>query len=126
MGHSEKTVRRMQRELRQKDRLIRKRDDMISKLAKTNESLRHTLSREDGLWEATARDDRIGTDTALLHSREAIHDMLHDAGKLATMTSLDQDRFDHAYDRFESGSKRADAPPFAGDQKPDTGKQVPS
>ena len=59
MESPEQTIRRLQRELRQKDAAIARPDSTVG-------SLHGILKDEDGLWESTARQDRQGTDAALV------------------------------------------------------------
>ncbi len=93
MESSEQTIRRLQKELKQKDTAIRQKDTAIkqnnraiSKREKTIGLLREQqLLREDSLWAVTDA-GRSDTDTSLLHSREVIHGILHNSAKLAGIT----------------------------------------
>ncbi len=107
MESSEQTIRRLQRELKQKDRAIKQnnraikqnnraikqnnraikqKDAAISRREKTIGLLREQLLREDSLWAVTDA-GRSDTDTSLLlHSREVIHGILHNSAKLAGIT----------------------------------------
>ncbi len=92
MESSEQTIRRLQKELKQKDTAIRQKDTAIkqnnraiSKREKTIGLLREQLLREDSLWAVTDA-GRSDTDTSLLHIREVIHGILHNSAKLAGIT----------------------------------------
>ncbi len=153
MESSEQTIRRLQRELKQKDtaikqkdtaikqkdtaikqnnraikqnnRAIRQKDAAISRREKTIGLLREQLLlREDGLWAVTDA-GRSDTDTSLLHIREVIHGILHNSAKLAGITSYDLDQFDYICNDFVAESKRhnKDAPLFSEDETPDPGNR---
>ena len=131
MKSPEQTIRELRSELKQKDRTIKQNERTIKQNERTikqNErtidSLRGVLEGEDGLWSATTGEYRRGTDPALLHTREVIHSILNDGDKLATMTGYDPYMFEYVYDRFvEEAGRRADAPLFAEDGKPDPGNR---
>ena len=66
MESPEQTIRRLQRELRQKDTAIRQRDAAIAGPDSTAGPLHGILKDRDVLWEVTARQDRQGADAALM------------------------------------------------------------
>ncbi len=121
MESPEQTIRRLQRDLKQKDRTIKQNNRTISKHNKIIASLREQLKLEDNLWNVTGDANRLKTETALLHSREAIHGMLHNDAKLAGITSFGTDQFGYIYDRFAAESKNDGAPLFSEDGTPDPG-----
>lgn len=124
MTSLEHTIRRLQEELKQKDKeMARKDKEMAREIARKDkiiDSLRSTINDEDDLWKVTK--DRHGIDAVLLHSREIIHHILNDNGKLAAMAGQDKDRFGYIYDKFEKES-HSDAPLFAEDEIPDPGNR---
>ena len=129
MESPEQIIRRLQRELkekdktiRQKDRTIRQKDREASKHSKAVRSLRERLELEDGLWATGA--DRLGTDASLLHTREVICDILQDGSKISAMAGLDAGQFDHIHRKFVKESrKHGEAPLFSEDCTPDPGNR---
>ncbi len=108
MESSEQTIRRLQRELKQKDTAIKQKDAAIKQnnraIKQNNRAIKQNnraikqkdaaisrrektigLLREDSLWAVTDA-GRSDTDTSLLHSREVIHGILHNSAKLAGIT----------------------------------------
>ena len=110
MESHRQTIRRLRRELKEKDRTI--------------DSLRRLRDTEEGLWGVTKEGDMHVTDVPLLHTREVVDDILSDGCKLATVTSFGPDKFEHIYGRFVPGSeRRRGAPLFSEDRTPNPGNR---
>ena len=105
METDKQKIRRLERELGQKDEINYKHEKNI-------DSLSQKLSLENDLWATVEDTDRIDTDTSLLHLREVIWDILHDGAKIAKITGFEMPQFKYLYDKFVTESKKQDDEPL--------------